>query len=50
MRITEQRPQDLTDEEKFIAKVDEITEWNEEAQAKVAERQAEQENRKGFLI
>lgn len=43
VRITEQRPQDLTDEEKFIAKVNDIDKWNGEAQAKAAERQAEQE-------
>lgn len=43
VRITEQRPQDLTDEEKFISKVNEIAEWSEEAQAKAAERQTEQE-------
>lgn len=43
VRITEPRPQDLTDEEKFIACVNTIAEWCEEAQAKAAERQAEQE-------
>jgi len=43
VRITEPRPQDLTEEEKFIACVNNIAEWCEEAQAKAAERQAEQE-------
>ncbi len=42
VRITEPRPQDLTDEEKFIVRVNDISEWCEEAQAKAAERQAEQ--------
>ncbi len=45
VRIAEPRPQDLTDEEKFIARVDDISKWCEEAQAKAAERQAEQENK-----
>ena len=40
--ITEQRPQDLTDEEKFITKSNEIAKWSEKAQAKAAERQAKQ--------
>ncbi|MCM1327940.1 MAG: hypothetical protein NC253_00730 [Ruminococcus sp.] len=43
VRITEPRPQDLTDEEKFIARVNEIAEWSEEAQAKAAERLEKQE-------
>lgn len=43
-RISEQRPQDLTDEEKFIEKVNDIAEWNKEAQAKAAERQAEHDS------
>lgn len=42
-RITEQRPQDIIDEEKFIERVNEIAKWSEEVQAKAAERQAEQE-------
>ena len=43
VHIIEQKPQDLTDEEKFIERVDDISKWCEEAQVKVAERQAEQE-------
>lgn len=45
VRITETRPQDLTDEEKFIERVSDISKWCEEAQTKAAERQAEQENK-----
>lgn len=45
VRITETRPQDLTDEEKFIECVSDISKWCEEAQTKAAERQAEQENK-----
>lgn len=42
-RITEPRPQDLVDEEKFIERVGEMTEWAEKVQAKEAERLEEQE-------
>lgn len=41
VRITELRPQDLTDEERFIARVNDIAEWCAEAQEKAAERQEE---------
>ena len=45
VRITETRPQDLTDEGEFIERVNDISKWCEEAQTKAAERQAEQENK-----
>ena len=43
IRIKEQRPQTLTDSEKFNEKVDKITEWADQTIAKADDRQAERE-------